>query len=188
MFLLFALGPAIPGCFSKGEAPPIRYFQPPLTVALAGPAELPGAAAIALRVEGAPHLGESVVWQDDGVEIGFYADRRWVSPPGRFLEDALRNELFAARGFQQSAGVGAARLDVELVAFDEERRPEHAAVVRVEALYRRAGGDKVASRTASSRVTLFADDPVELARALATGLERVSKELGDWVETIAKKP
>jgi len=135
-----------------------------------------------LRVEAAPHLGEPVVWQDDGVEVGFYSDRRWISPPGRFLEDALSNELFGSRSYQPSVGQSGARLDVELLAFEEERRPGHAALVMVRAAYRPAGGDGVRLRDALARVPLEADDPVELARALGVGLERVAVEIADWAD------
>lgn len=172
---------ASPGCLTKAEAPPIRYFQPPLSPSQLDKGGANGP-ALMLRVEAAPHLGEPVVWQDDGVEVGFYADRRWISPPGRFLEDALSNELFGSRSFRPSIGQSGARLDVELLAFEEERRPGHAALVKVRAAYRAAGGDVVRLRDASARVELAADEPVELARALGLALERVAEEIGNWVE------
>lgn len=174
------------GCLGQADAPPIRYFQPPPIEDPGADGVLAGASAgerpLLVRVGAAPYIDEPVVWRDDGVELGFYPDRRWVALPERFLEDALIHELHGRRGYARAAGVRATVVEVELLAFEETRRPVHAALVRVRAVRKDPSSDALPTVERTARVPLDDDEPETLARAMGEALTVVAADIGAWLD------
>ena len=171
------------GClFRTAEAP--RFYRP-ASALLAADAEdaapPPTVTAVPLRLQGvrsAPFLRERIVWRASSVEYGLYEQRRWFELPSRYVRRALANALAAKPGLRLSDDLQAARLEVEILAFDEVLSPRHEAHVTLAATLRQ-GGDKRLDRTFSSQVAISDAAGSAMAEAMGKALDDVVRKVAD---------
>ncbi|MFG0316503.1 MAG: ABC-type transport auxiliary lipoprotein family protein [Planctomycetota bacterium JB042] len=162
------LAALLPGCLSlpKGEAPPVRTFEPGLP-APAAVGSAPPAPFRLGRVSAAEHLRERLVWRAGDGEVGFYDDLRWTELPVRYLERALGDELHRRRAMPSEPPM--AVLDVRLEAFEETLAPRSGVRVVVRGGVERRDGRRreVVAEVVRARPT---DDPLEVGAALGDAL------------------
>ena len=136
---LLAIAPACGGALAGKSDPVIpRYFTPEPTaqrqVTLTSAGQPPPAgSALTLRlgrVTSASHLRERIVYRSGDQEIAYYDEQRWTERPEAFVRRAFERELFEGRELCHAVSGSAPTLEVELVAFEEVRRPR--AVARVQ--------------------------------------------------------
>lgn len=163
------------GClFRTAEAP--RFYRPASAI-LADAGEeantAPAATAAPIRLHGvrsAPFLRERIVWRASSVEYGLYEQRRWFELPSRYVRRALTGALQAEPGLRLTDDVDAARLEVEILAFDEVLTPSHEAVVTLAATLR-AGTEKRLDRTFSAQVAIADADGASMAESMGKALD-----------------
>ena len=125
---------ALSGCalFSKGEVSFPRYFTPDLPKAPSKVGSKRSGVELRLgRVSAGSYIGEKIVYRESDYEIGFYDYRLWTEKPEVYLRRALTRVLFEEEGLMSVVTGAAPTLDVELVSFEEVKRPTHLALVRV---------------------------------------------------------
>jgi cholesterol transport system auxiliary component len=184
----------------KGEPLTLRYFTPE-RIANTGGAEQAnagralisaGETPIALRlgrVDSASYLREYMAFRDSELELGFYDDRRWTERPDAYLRRALEHALFEQRGLQRSTANFTPELRVELLAFDEVRKPRPGVLVQVKALL-------IDGRTAQLEESFVVeaplgdkpagDAPAQVAEGLALALDRAVQRVADRVLTVLR--
>jgi cholesterol transport system auxiliary component len=123
------------GCalFFKGDAFVPRYFSPESS---ATPTEPIAASGLELRlghVNAAAYIKDRIVYRDSAYEIGYYEERCWTEMPDAYVRRELNRALFDRRGIRQIMYGPGTTLDVDVVAFEEVRVPQH--VGRVELRY-----------------------------------------------------
>lgn len=169
---------------SKADALSPRYFSPQLV----GEARSPAAArSFELRlgqVASASNLDERMAYRINPVEVGFYEDRRWTELPEQYLRRALEKELFEDRKLTRVVSGAAPTLDVELIAFEEQRGTPGKARVSLRFTLRD-------ERRALLEQTLTLEQPLGdrrggdaselVAEALAGTLARAVRQLGSEV-------
>ena len=131
--LLLAL--VLGGCSILPKAEPVefRYFSP--EVAETAHATRPRTEPITLhlgRVTSSANLRTRIVHRDSTWELGSYETLRWTENPESFVRRSLAHTLFEQRGFQESSHHTAPSLDVEVVEFEEVRKPGGARAGRVQ--------------------------------------------------------
>jgi ABC-type uncharacterized transport system auxiliary subunit len=166
------------GClFRNAEGP--RFYRP-ASIALddAGeqPASTTGAPVRLGSVRSAPFLRERIVWRASPVEYGLYEQRRWFELPSRYVRRALTATLQTTPGVVLSDDASGARLDVEILAFDEVLSPTHEAHVALAATVR-AGGEKRMDRTFASRVPIASADGAATAESMGKALDEAVKRV-----------
>jgi len=175
--LLLAL---LPGCAltSKSDVLAIRWFtpetvKPRLTAAGAEPRS--GTSLELGRVTSGTNLREKIAFRDDAREVGWYDDKRWTERPETYVRRQLARTLFEEHGMTRALAGQAPVLDVEVVAFEEVKRP-HAARIQLRAVLHDA------DRALYER-TITAEKPVTGARfedvvqAMAGALEEACEEV-----------
>jgi cholesterol transport system auxiliary component len=128
---LFVLGCALT---SKGEPIQPRYYSPERSGAAEKAASPPPGPVVELRlghVTAASYLDERMVFRDSAFELGYYQEKRWTEPPEEYLRRRLERALFEERGLHHVVGGNAPTLEVELIAFEEIRKPRRTARVQV---------------------------------------------------------
>lgn len=83
------------------------------------------------RVQAAAHIREKIIYRNSPNEFGFYDDLLWTERPEAYLRRALTQTLFEEEGVRSIVSGAGSTLDVELVSFEEIRKPQHLAQVRV---------------------------------------------------------
>jgi uncharacterized lipoprotein YmbA len=179
------------GCFTRTAAEP-RFFRP--DSALLGdvqagdpqPAPLQPMRVVRLRaVDGAPFLGERVVWRSSALEYGFYEQRRWHELPASYVERAL------LAAFRKSARVRVAEdmhvpsLRIVVSAFDDVLAPKHVASVEATASLRDVHGELLLERPFAAEVAIGGDDPATMAMAMGGALDMVATQIADAVADAA---
>lgn len=163
------------GCGSPGP----RYFRPPHELPAAAPI---GSQALTLEATAAGHhLGDRIMWRGEGMEVGFYDLERWTQPPARYVDRALSDALFVARGLRRVEREGAF-LRVELVAFEEILLPGHEARVELRALLSDPQGAALFERSFAVTQPVAAEDPDAVSRALGAALDACVAQLADAVQ------
>jgi ABC-type uncharacterized transport system auxiliary subunit len=170
------------GClFRNAEGP--RFYRP-ASVALEEAGEVGAAPAVATdgapvrlgSVRSAPFLRERIVWRASSVEYGLYEQRRWFELPSRYVRRALAATLETTPGVRLGDDPAGARLDVEILAFDEVLSPTHEAHVALAATLR-VETEKRVDRTFSSRVPIAAADGAATAEAMGKALDEAVKRV-----------
>jgi len=165
------------GClFRTAEAP--RFYRPASTILAKAVEEddaerAPAATGVPIRLHGvrsAPFLRERIVWRASSVEYGLYEQRRWFELPSRYVKRALTSALQTEPALRLTEDGTAARLEVEILAFDEVLTPTHEALVTLAATLR-AGTDKRFDRTFSSHVAIADNDGATMAAAMGQALD-----------------
>jgi cholesterol transport system auxiliary component len=177
------------GCalLTKQDVVDVRYFTPdpaPTQTTLTSASKPNGRARLRLgRVTAAGHLRERIAFRDGPHELGFYEDRRWTERPEAYVRRELERRLFDEAALDRTLDPSAPTLDVELLSFEEVRRPggpfghvelrvvlhDHDAVIHEETL---------ATLEAASGPSFDA-----LVAALARGLGRLSGRVAARIQT-----
>ena len=128
-------------------------------------------------VHSAPFLRERIVWRASPVEYGLYEQRRWFELPSRYVRRALTATLQSTPGLRLGDEPTAARLDVEILAFDEilapdPRGPRRASAPRC-ATARRSASTARSRRTCRSRRV----DGAATAESIGHALDEVVKKV-----------
>ena len=201
--LIAVLSGAAAGCSLTDKADPleVRYFTPERVVstsggeqANAGTALLASAGApVALRlgrIDSADYLREYMAYRDSELEVGFYEDRRWTERPDAYLRRALEQALFEQRGVTRSTAGVAPQLNVELLAFDEVRKPKPGVLVQLKVLLLQNGTARLEETLAIERpidADPAKDRPTLIAQGLAHALDAAVQQLADRILTELRK-
>ena len=180
------------GClFRTAEAP--RFYRPASAALDAEDSEhapAPAASApIRLHsVRSAPFLRERIVWRASPVEYGLYEQRRWFELPSRYVRRALTNALEATPGLHLDDDVKAARLDIEILAFDEVLAPTHQANVEL-AVTLREGTQERLDRVYEAQAPITSADAADMAEAMGKALDDVVQKVAHAAASaLAPKP
>ncbi|MBL4843956.1 MAG: membrane integrity-associated transporter subunit PqiC [Planctomycetes bacterium] len=178
--LLCLLGAlALSACSSP--APP-RFFRPPHEVPTAAPLT---SRTLALGpTTSGQHLGDRIMWRRSDVEVGFYDQERWTQPPARFVDQALSDALFVARGLRRVERGGLA-LSVSLEAFEEVLLPKHEARVELRVLLVDGEGAALLERSVLATRPVASEDAEAMVRALGLALDAAIEELADAIQAAA---
>jgi cholesterol transport system auxiliary component len=199
-----ALALPLLGCALTGKGEPLvpRYFTPERVATSNGGEQANAGAALiassgaplALRlghVDAASHLRENIAYRDSELELGFYEDRRWTERPDAYLRRALEHALFEQRGLTRSTATLSPQLHVELLAFDEIRKPRHGVLVQIKVLLL----DGTTARLEESVVVEQAidtkpggDDAAAIAEGLSHALESAVQRIADRVLGALRAP
>ena len=179
------------GCLSQKNAPvPVRHFEPSSprasTAAIHDVAVDERALRMTLgRVVGPTHLEEAMSWRLSEIEVAFDDHHHWVAVPPRLVDDALESALFVQGPFREVEDRDAARLDVQLVAFEGVRVAPMRARVAVVAALRPPptidGGSAKLTRRFEAEETLAASTPEALAEGMGAALASLLAELVAWL-------
>lgn len=174
----------LPGCLlSRGEAPEVRFYEPPPLV-LAEQRELDESLPPLqlARVSAAAAVGRPMTWRRSEVELVFDEAHRWVSDPAAMVEDALRARLFVHGPYRALEGRGAARLEVRVARLEGMLGGSPGA--RIELLAALALPDAPATRTRrfEAEVALREASPAALAIGIGVALDAVTAEVREWVD------
>lgn len=169
---------------SKSEPLQVRYFDPEwrrATITSAKAGDAPCELSLG-RVNASADLGEEIAFRTSAYEVGYYETLRWTERPDAYLRRAIERTLFDDYGCRRSVGGGAPTLDLELVAFEEERRtPQVVARVAVRFVL-------------SDEHAVLHEETIDLTRPLAPGnksdlLDRlvraIAETLADAVNQVA---
>lgn len=171
---------ALTGCLFRATEPP-RFYRPAsatLDVADDDGAS-PAATGVPVRlqtVRSAPFLRERMVWRASPVEYGLYEQRRWFELPSRYVRRALTTALDDAAGIRLGDATATARLDVEILAFDEVLTPAHRAHVAL-AVALRDGTRTRLDRTFNAEAPIEGDDGAAVAHAIGHALDEAVREI-----------
>jgi cholesterol transport system auxiliary component len=195
---LVLLVSTVPGCalLSKSEPMVPRYFS-------LEPAAEPRASAaptdLQLRlgpVTSGSEIRQNLVVRDAAQELSYSEERRWTEKPEAYLRRALSQELFERRGVRRVISGPSLSIEVELVSFEEVKRPAGSAA-RVAATVILHD-----ERVVRMERTLTVEVPVERAsapdhadeavRALGMALTRIVSHIADEVcrepQALARAP
>lgn len=181
------------GClFRTAEAP--RFYRP-ASAALDGASERPAPSAASAgapihlhSVRSAPFLRERIVWRSSPVEYGLYEQRRWFELPSRYVRRALTTALASTPGLRLDDDPKAARLDVEILAFDEVLAPAHQASVTL-AVILRDGTEERLDRLYSAQAPIASTDGAAMAEAMGKALDEAVQQVAQAAATaLDKKP
>ncbi len=191
MRLLVLLAVALTGCALTRNAPPldVKYFdvEVPGTTTTHAATIAPAPRALALgRVRSSEFLRNRIVHREGDV-LGAYETARWTEYPEAYLRRSLAHALFDEGRFAESLGRDVPTLDVELVAFEEVRKP-HGRAGRVQVDYRLHAGDRV---LASDVVTAEREASAEggmppVVDALEAALAEVSARIASGVDAATR--
>ena len=167
------------GClFRSSDAP--RFYRPAsMALDAADDDDAPPAATgVPVRlqtVRSAPFLRERMVWRSSAVEYGLYEQRRWFELPTRYVRRALSTALQETPGVRLGDASAPARLDVEVLAFDEVMSKHHAHVVLAVSV--RNGTETRLDRTFAAETPINGHDGAAVAEAMGRALDDVVKQV-----------
>lgn len=179
------------GCLFRSADGP-RFFRPASAAldAAGSAADVAAPTGTPIRlgsVRGAPFLRERIVWRASEVEYGLYEQRRWIELPSRYVRRALAATLQTTPGLRLGEEPTAARLDVEILAFDEVLSPVHEAHVALTATLR-DGGQKRLERTFATRVPIASGDGAATAESMGRALDEVVTKVAAATATALAAP
>lgn len=168
---------------SKSAPVTVRYYIPPLADA-AGSAKPGERTPVRLaQVSAAAHLGYEIAYRTSAVELQLYDLDRWTEAPEVYARRALERAIFRDRGFDEVTDDEKLSVDVEVLAFEEQRSPPGG---RVQLRYT-IRDDKhvlvadVATAVRSARSASRADVVVAIGHALDAAADEVAERLADSV-------
>lgn len=171
--LLFALFSA--ACLSPARPPRIEYYSAAVTrivddqeSEVSDDTAQPRALSLR-RVTAALHLKQRFVWSKDGVEFGFRELARWTEDPVEYLRRALEDHLFTS-SFVRTENAEAARVEVEMRAFEERLEPTRRAHVVLHVRVTGPGGGTFAERLIEEESPIDGDSHAATARAMSQAL------------------
>jgi cholesterol transport system auxiliary component len=187
--LVLVLAVAVSGCAltSKSDALQVRYFTPESSAGssraqTAVPAAVEPLGLMLGRVRASSYLRERIAFRPSAHELGFYETRRWTERPESYLRRALSASLFEQRGVEPVLAGPGATLDVELIAFEETRKPVRTA--RLQATYLLYGGGLPSIErtiTVERAIAPNADPTLGIVQALSAALDEGVARISDDV-------
>ncbi len=100
---IFLIVPAAMLLAQCGGVPSTYYYRidydAPLSVT--GRAPLPVTVAVAQFETDVVYQGDKIVYRSSPYEVQYYHYRRWVAPPRKLVEEAVLNQIRAARAFER---------------------------------------------------------------------------------------
>jgi len=178
-----ALPVLLGGCLFHDAAEP-RFFRPASAMLDAGAGAAPSSAAVAIRlqpVSGTPFLRERIVWRSSEVEYGLYEQRRWSELPASYVQRALENALHQTAGLRLSDDLDVPSLRVDVLAFDEQLAPTHAASVALAVSLRDRERRRLLDRTFTAEAAIAGDAPTATAIAMGKALDQAVAAVADAV-------
>lgn len=177
------------GCALTQKAVPVdaRYFSPEPAVAALPSHDRAAGTPFELRlgrVTGSAYIRERMIYRDSQYELGFYDDRLWTERPDAYLRRALTQALFEDRNLRSVIAGAAPVLDVELIRFEEVRKPQHTAAVSINYALR---DDRVVRRAQTITLELpipqveKADAPGAVAATLGQALRSAVAQIADQI-------
>lgn len=168
---------------SKSAPVTVRYFIPPLADAAGGAKPAQSTAVRLARVSAASHLGYDIAYRTSPVELQLYDLDRWTDPPEVYARRALERAIFRDHGFAQVTNDEKLTVDVEVVAFEEQRTPPAG---RVSLRYTIRNEERVlvadvATAVRSARSAERADVVVAIGHALDAAANDIAKRLDEAV-------
>jgi cholesterol transport system auxiliary component len=110
---------------TKSAPPELRYFSPEPPQPASTETATQGAPGVRVgRIRASSNLRSHVMYRASPYELGEYEDFRWTDEPEAYLRRALVRALSNERGAASSKTGAEPTLDVELLAFEEVRRPD----------------------------------------------------------------
>lgn len=178
------------GCLFRATEPP-RFYRPG-SAALDATDDPPQSATAGVpvrlgNVRAAPFLRERIVWRASDVEYGLYEQRRWFELPHRYVKRALASSLGTTSGIRLVQDATAARLDVEILAFDEVLSPAHEAHVALAATLRQ-GNETRLERTFAASAPIASTDGTAMAEAMGRALDDAAKRVASATAAALAEP
>jgi cholesterol transport system auxiliary component len=188
--LAAALSWAAAGCavLSKNEPLQPRYFtvEPPPAAAAGAPPRSDLKLRLGAVIAGSD-IRQYLTSRSADHELSYSSELRWTERPESYLRRALAYALFEQRGIQRVVSGAGRKLDVELVAFEEVRKPPER--VRVSAVITLHDGHLVlAEKTLSREQPLGAVKEAERPGAVARELGVALAALVDEIAAEVSKP
>lgn len=176
-----------PGCLSltPDAPPPVRWLS------IMPAASRPGTsqAGVTTPEPNVPRLRLGAVTASDAITDQYvrrisaveleYADFvRWAESPAVVVERVLEDELFQRQGFTLDTRAER-RLDVEVIAFEEQQIPRRQGHVAMVVKLVGADGQALVNRRFEATLPVDGEDPALVAEALTEGIQRVAREVGE---------
>ena len=172
------------GCalVSKSKPIDVHYFSPtaPTQTVTASSTSVSRGRLRLARVIASSHLRYRIVQRESAVELSLYDTRRWSETPERYVRRSLERALFEVRDLDEATGGSAVALDVDVLAFEEVRRPAHRG--RVQLRYRlRDDRDVVATGVITAERDVRAAPFDAVVEAIGGALDDATSRLADAV-------
>jgi cholesterol transport system auxiliary component len=116
---------------SKSDVLAVRWFTPETIkprLTSAAPETANGPRIELGRVTSGPNLRERIAYRDDAREVGWYDDRRWTERPDTYVRRQLARTLYEEHGFVRTLAGQAPVLEVEVISFEEVKKPHGARI------------------------------------------------------------
>ena len=191
---------SLAACALTSKSDPLRprYFTPESGGAESAPTTAPGfgpsSAGLSLRlghISASTNLREQIVYRRSELELGYYEDRRWTERPEVYLRRALSHALFEQRGVVRAMSGPVPTLEVELVAFEEVRAPQHKARLRAIAMLHDQRFGRFEQTVTVERPIVGDDDDIDgvvraLSEALQSAVAEISQRVVDQLTAMAQ--
>lgn len=168
----------------------LKPAEPPLVrhLTLAPPSATSGARATSPndpllrigRVDVAESIRDRLIRRVSAYEVRYDDFARWAEPLERTLERDLDAILFQT-GTYTPDDAAPRRLDVELVAFEEQVTPRRAGVVALLVRLTGPDGQRLIDRRIEASQVIVGDDPAVAAEALSAALHAAIRQLSDLI-------
>ena len=126
---LLPLLASVAGCalFTKADPMEARYFsvEPPGPPSTAKARETSSLELRLGKVNANAFIQDRIVVRDASYEVEVSEGRRWTEKPETYVRRALSRALFDQRGVRQIVSGPGPTLEVDVVAFEEVRAPQH---------------------------------------------------------------
>ncbi|MEM8710692.1 MAG: ABC-type transport auxiliary lipoprotein family protein [Planctomycetota bacterium] len=114
------------------------------------------------------------------VELQYADFVRWAESPAVVVERLLEDELFQRQGFTLDTRA-TRRLDVEIIAFEEQQIPRRQGHIAIIAKLVAEDGQALVNRRFEATLPVDGEDPALVAEALTEGIQRVAREVGELI-------
>jgi ABC-type uncharacterized transport system auxiliary subunit len=178
----FLLLLALTSCALTRNTPPVtvHYYDPPLTQTRTASEEPPKARVRLGRIETSAHLRYSIAYRLSKVQLEVYDFDRWTDTPDAYVDRSLEHALFAARPIEEATGGDVFVLDVDVLAFEEQRGPPASGLVQLR--YRlRDDNTVIASETITVVRKARSPELSDVVAAIGTALDEATGRIADQV-------
>jgi hypothetical protein len=175
-------------CALTSKSPPVtvRYYIPPLAEAARSPKPSERTAVRLARVSAASHLGYAMAYRVSPVELELYDLDRWTDTPEVYARRALERAIFRDHGYDQVNADEKLSIDVEVVAFEEQRSPPGG---RVQLRYTIRDDDHVVVADVATGVrTARSASRADVVVAIGHALDAAANEVADRLDKSVAHP
>jgi cholesterol transport system auxiliary component len=174
---------ALTSCALTRNSPPvtIHYYDPPLaTEARTASDDKPKVRVRLGRIETSAHLRYSIAYRLSNVQLEVYDFDRWTDTPDAYVDRSLEHALFAARPIEEATGGDVVVLDVDVLAFEEQRGTPASGLVQLR--YRlRDDYTVIASGTITVVRKARSAELSDVVAAIGSALDEASGRIADRV-------